>query len=502
MEQEPAGRRAWLETLMRRRPVIAAAVLAAVGLLILVVILRGRPQHYISLSGIIEATEVTLSSKVTAKVAAVYVSESDKVRKGETLVRLRDTEFREQVRQAEAALEAAQARLNEALAGTRPEEIRQARAQLEQAEAAVTGARRSLSIAEEAFQESRELRARLEAAESHHRASSAAYQRAQEALRLVKQGARVEQVEQARAAVRQAEARDNQAREDLRRARELFGRGAIPANQLDAAEAAAESARAQLDQAIARLSELEAGARPEEIREAEAAAQQAEAVMSGAGRALEIAREQYQERLQERQQLTTARTQYETALAQRRAAEARLQELLAGARPEQIEQLRAQVRQAEAALAQARTQLENTIVQSPIDGTVLTQAVEPGELATVGSTLIVLADLRQIELEVYVEEPVYGRIRLAQPATVTVDSYPNQVFRGRVTEIAEEAEFTPKEIQTKEQRAKLVFAVKITVPNPAGKLKPGMPADAVLGLQPVAGRASNAGIGLGHPTSI
>ena len=123
-------------------------------------------------------------------------------------------------------------------------------------------------------------------------------------------------------------------------------------------------------------------------------------------------------------------------------------------------------------------------MQSPIDGTVLTQAVEPGELATVGSTLIVLADLREIELEVYVEEPIYGRIRLGQPASVTVDSYPNQVFRGRVTEIAEEAEFTPKEIQTKEQRAKLVFAVKITVPNPAGKLKPGMPADAVLRFSP------------------
>ena len=469
---------------MRRRPVIAAAILLVVGLLILISILRGRPQKYISLSGIIEATEITLSSKVTARVTSVHVSEGDEVTKGQVLVRLRDVEFREQVRQAEAALEAAQARLKDALAGARSEEIRQARAQVEQAEAAVAGARRSLSIAEEAFLESRELRARLAAAESNYRASVAANQRVQEALKLVRQGARTEQVEQARAAVRQAEARDTQAREDMRRARELFRRGAIPANQLDAAEAAAESARAQLDQAKARLSELEAGARPEEVREAEATAEQAEAVMSGAKRALEIAREQYQERLQERQQLTTARTQYETALAQRRAAEARLEELLAGARPEQIEQLRAQVRQADAVLEQARTQLENITAESPINGTVLTRAVEPGELATIGSTLVVLADLRSVELQVYVEEPVYGRIRLGQPATVTVDSYPNQVFRGRVTEIAEEAEFTPKEIQTKEQRAKLVFGVKITVPNPEGKLKPGMPADAVLRLRP------------------
>ena len=487
MEQEPTGRRAMLESLMRRRAVIAAAILLVAGLLILLSILRGRPQAYISLSGITEATEITLSSKVIARVTEVHVSEGDEVTKGLVLVRLRDVEFREQVRQVEAALEAAQAQLNEALAGARSEEIRQARAQVEQAEAAVAGARQSLSIAEEAFQESRELRARFEAAESNYRASVAANQRVQEALKLVRQGARTEQVEQARAAVRQAEARDQQAREDLRRARELFRRGAIPANQLDAAEAAAESARAQLDQARARLSELEAGARPEEIREAEAAAEQAEAVMSGAKRALEIAGEQYQERLLERQQLTAARTQYETALAQLRAAEARLEELLAGTRPEQIERLRAQVRQAKATLALARTQLENTTVESPINGTVLTRAVEPGELATIGSTLVALADLSEIELQVYVEEPVYGRIRLGQPAAVTVDSYPNQVFRGRVTEIAKEAEFTPKEIQTKEQRAKLVFGVKITVPNPEGKLKPGMPADAVLRLQPVTG---------------
>ena len=494
MEQEPAGpaeggagARAEIGAFVRRRPlIIGAAVVLIIAAVILISLLRGRPSRYISVSGIVEATEVVLSSKVNARVARVLVSEGDKVEKGRLLVQLRDVEFRDQVRQAEAVLSAAQAALNEALAGARPEEIRQARAQVAPVEAALAGARRSLSIAEENFAESRDLRARLESAEASYKAAAAAQERAQEALALVKQGARTEQVDQARAAVRQAEALYQRASEDQRRARELFRKGAIPASQLDAADAAAESSRAQLDQARARLSELEAGARPEEVREAEAALAQAKAVTTGAKRALEIAREQYRERLAEKQQLTTARTQYETAQAQLRAAEARLDELLAGARIEQIEQLRAQVRQARAALDQARTQLENTTVESPINGTVITRAVEPGELATVGSALIVLADLSEVELQVYVEQPVYGRIRLGQPADVTVDSYPDQVFRGRVTHIADEAEFTPKEIQTREQRAKLVFGVDISLPNPEGKLKPGMPADAVLSLQPVA----------------
>lgn len=423
---------------------IAFLIIAVV---VLIIIFRGRPVEEVSVSGIIEATEVVISSKVTAKIANVYISEGDQVKKEELLVRLRDDEFQDQVRQVEAALAAAQARLNEALAGTRPEEIRQARAQVAQTESAVAGAGKTLSIAEENFAESRELLARLEAAQTNYNASTAAYQQAQ-------------------AAVKQAEAQNTKAGEDLRRAQELYQQGAIPANQLDAARAAADSARAQLGQA-------------------QAAVEQAKAVMNGAKRALDIAKEQYRERLQERQQLTTARTQYETAQAQLRAADARLQELIAGARPEVIAQLRAQVRQARAVLAQAQTQLDNTTVASPIDGTVITRAVEPGELATIGSTLMTLADLNKVELKVYIEEPVYGRIRLGQSAAVTVDSYPNQVFKGRVTEIADEAEFTPKEIQTKEQRAKLVFAVKITLPNPDGKLKPGMPADAVLKLQPL-----------------
>ena len=473
---------------LRRRPwVILIAVLVIILVVILVNLYRRRPPSSIQVSGIIEATEVTLSSQVNARVTRVNVDQGDEVQRGQLLVRLRDAELADQFRQAEAALAAAQARYKEALAGPRTQDIDQARAQVEQARAAVAGGRRTLNIAEHNYAEVSELRARLDAAQANYDSSVAAHRRAQEALALVRKGARNEQIQQAEAAVRQSEAQYNQAQIDFGRAQRLYDRGAIPASQLDAARTAVDTARARLDQNRAQLAELQAGARPEEIRQAEEAVAQAQSVMEGARRAFASAKKQYQDRLQERQQVTTARTQYETAQAQLTAAQARLNELLAGTRPEQIQQARAQVQQAQAAVAQAQTQLDHTRVFAPNDDTVITRAVEPGDLATLGSTLLVLADLSRVKLKVYVEEPHYGRIELGQSADVTVDSYPNQVFRGRVSEIADEAEFTPKEIQTREQRAKLVFAVTITLPNPEGKLKPGMPADAVLNLQPVAG---------------
>lgn len=476
-----------IRRIIRERPRLVAGVLvAALVIIILSAILRGAPKGTITASGIMEATEVTLASKVLATVNRVNVQEGALVTKGEALVQLEDDQYAEQVKQAEGALGAAEARYREALNGARPEQIAQARAQVSQSEAALSGARKQLSIAEKNYAGSLDLAARLEAAQTQSKASRAAYRRAMDALQVVRQGARKDQIEQARAAVQQAQALANQATLDLQRAQKLYDRGAIPASQLDSARTASRSAEAQLDQAKARLADLEAGPTSAEIQQAEAAAAQAKAEMDGAARGLKIAREQYDQRLVPAQQLTSSRTQYETSAAQLQGSEARLLELLHGTRIEEIDAARALVEQARAAVRQARTFLDSTTVLSPTDGAVITRAVEPGDLATIGSTLMVLADLAHLKLKVYVNEPVYGRIELGQSAQVTVDSYPGQVFTGRVTEIAQEAEFTPKEIQTPEQRAKLVFAIKITIPNPDGKLKPGMPADAELKLLPLA----------------
>jgi len=486
MEQQANTEHAGIIGAIKRKPkLIAAALLLALVAVILAVFIRSTPKDRINASGMIEATEVTLSSKVLAKVAQVTAEEGDSVRAGELLVRLDPDQYADQVRQAQGALGAAQARYREALNGARPEQVEQARAQVAQAEASVAGARRQLSLAEENFTGSLDLSGRLEIAQTQYNASRAAYQRALDALEVVKQGARKDQIEQARAAVTQVQALANEANLDLQRAQKLFDKGAIPASQLDSARTASKSSQAQLDQAKARLADLEAGATPAEISQAQAAVAQAKAEMDGAAKGLRIAREQHAQKLTPSQQLASSRTQYVTGLAQLQGAKARLLELLNGTRPEQVDAAFSQVEQARAAVGQARTFLDSTSVESPISGAVITRAVEPGDLATIGSTLMVLADLTRIQLKVYVEEPVYGRIKLGQSADVTVDSYPTQVFKGRVTEIAQQAEFTPKEIQTPEQRAKLVFAVKITIPNVEGKLKPGMPADALLRLQPL-----------------
>lgn len=489
MAGEITGMRERIAGFIRRRRLLILLLLAVliVAVIVLYIILARRPVNYVTLNGMVEATEVTLSSKLSARVSAVYVQEGDEVRSGQTVVLLRQDEYGDAVRQARSALQAARAQLAEALAGTRPEEIAQARAAVAQAQSAVAGAGQSLSIAEENYRNSTALKAALDAAQAAYNAAQAQLRQSQEAYRIAVQGPRKEEIDQAQAAVNAAQAQAVRANQDYSRAQTLFARGAIPASQLDAARASAESAQAQLQQARSRLSQLMAGSRPEEIQQARAAVTQSQAQLEGARKALVNARSQYSQKIQERQALTQARTGYRAAAAQLKQNQARLQELVAGPRPQEVERLKAGVSQAQAAYAQAVTQLDNTVVKSPVAGTVITRAVEPGELATPGTPLITLADLREVWLRVYVDEASYGRIHLGQAADVTVDSYPGRIFRGRVTEIASQAEFTPKEIQTPEQRTKLVFGVKITIPNPGGRLKPGMPADAALRLSPADG---------------
>ncbi len=480
MEQQTEHSR--IKTALHKPKIIIALVVLVVVAVIVSNILRNVPPTSVTASGIIEATEVTLASKVVARVLEVTADEGDTVTRGQVLVRLQDTDFGAQVAQARSAYAAANARLSEALNGATPEQLQQVQAQVKAAESAVQGATKQTALARQNLSGVRDLSATLETAQTNYDSASEAYKRAQEALKIVRQGARQDQIRQAKAAVDQAQGVSDQAASDLKRAQTLYESGAIAASQMDGARTAANSAKSMLDQAKARLADLEAGATPAEIKQAEAAVAQAKAVMQGAERTLTIARQAHSERLPQRQQVDAAQTQHDVAQAQLDAARAKLSEMLRGTRQEEVNAAQALANQAQAALLQAETLFANTVVRAPRDAAVLTRVVEPGDLATTGSTLMVIADLKKVDLTVYVEEPVYGRLKLGQSANVTVDSYPKTIFEGRVTKIAQEAEFTPKEIQTPDQRAKLVFAVRITIPNPQEKLKPGMPADAVLKL--------------------
>ncbi|HVO41632.1 MAG TPA: efflux RND transporter periplasmic adaptor subunit [Aggregatilineales bacterium] len=119
----------------------------------------------------------------------------------------------------------------------------------------------------------------------------------------------------------------------------------------------------------------------------------------------------------------------------------------------------------------------NESITSPIDGVVLQRLIQPGELASPGSTLLVVANLNALTLKVYVSEDRYGQIAVGQTYPVTVDSFPDETFTGRVSYIADQAEFTPRNVQTTDSRKSTVFAIKLDLDPAGGKLKPGMPAD-------------------------
>ncbi|MEW6442929.1 MAG: efflux RND transporter periplasmic adaptor subunit [bacterium] len=140
--------------------------------------------------------------------------------------------------------------------------------------------------------------------------------------------------------------------------------------------------------------------------------------------------------------------------------------------------IRSQAEQAEAALRLAQEQLGHTTVTAPLAGTILRIPVELGETVFPGSALLTLADLSNMEVKIYVPGPTLGRIRLGQKVELKTDSYADRIFPGAVATIADEAEFTPKNVQTREERVRLVYAVKVRVPNPDGTLKTGMPVDA------------------------
>jgi len=142
-----------------------------------------------------------------------------------------------------------------------------------------------------------------------------------------------------------------------------------------------------------------------------------------------------------------------------------------------LEQADKAVQQAEANLSLLDTQMEKLKVFAPMDGTILTRNVEPGEFVQPGATAFAMADLNDMTITVYVPEDRYGEIKLGQQASVTVDSYPGQTFSAEVIHIADQAEFTPRNVQTVEGRSATVYAIKLKVTDPEGKLKIGMPAD-------------------------
>ncbi len=390
----------------------------------------------ITASGFIEAEEVAIAAEVGGRIAEVTVAEGDMVEAGQVLIRLDDRIARAQVALAQAGVEVARAQLARARAGARPEEIRRARALLAQAEAARDGAYQAWQDARALLANPQDLNARIA----------------------------------------QAEAQVNATRATLDQAVALKDMAEMAYNQYQAAmrewESIPEPYRPPLSPEVHGVIYA--------YWKAWAGVNSAGAAYDGAREALDLLYRIRQNPQSLRAQVDAAEAQYRAAEAAVAQAQAYLDGLEAGATPEEIAALEAQVRQAEAQLESARTVLAKLTLTAPIGGQVVEVVGHAGELAAPGVTLITLADLEQVTLTIYVPENRLGQVQVGQSVEVRVDSFPGRVFIGRVASIATEAEFTPRNIQTADERANMVFAVKVVIPNPDRALKPGMPADAVL----------------------
>jgi HlyD family secretion protein len=246
---------------------------------------------------------------------------------------------------------------------------------------------------------------------------------------------------------------------------------------------ALQQASATANAAKASLAALSAGTRRQEIRAAEANVEKAKAQLNYWKSEVKRVSFLVPKKLTTEEQLEQTQLQYEIALAGVDQAEQNLNLLKEGPRKEDIERAEQEYAARIEARELSKQQLSYTTLQSPVDGMVTLRLSESGEVVSPGQPVIRVAELANTWVRGYISETNLGRVRLGQPATITVDSYPDKKFSGTLTFISPVAEFTPKTVETRELRVDLVYRIKVQVDNPEGLLKIGMPAD--IYLQPV-----------------
>jgi multidrug resistance efflux pump len=470
-------------------------------------------------TGVIEARNVALSNEFGGKIVEVLVEEGEHVEANQPLVRLDDGFLQKQrdqaqseldalqatlkmletgatqdqidaaqaqFSQAEAGLRLAQATLDNASADTRPEDITTYRLNLDQTRAqyykmTVVLTTDQLDKLESALTQSRDNLARATRRRDTIKKDSsvldyvitfseAAVSDAQSALDFAQQAYDVAQdrtlpyyhhIELTRAAWQLAQLNEAQAqaRLDGLRSDSMVAKEAV-----NDAEATLDDVKELVDTTEAAYNELTSGASAKRLDAAWEQVQDAQdelaSVISVAGGSAEI-----------------MLAQVDAATGQHHLAAANLSALQNGAREEEIEAARARVQAAQAQLDALNLQLSKFIVTAPWEGVILTRGAEVGQTALPGATLIEVGRLDQLELTVYLPEEKFGLLVPGQIVEVRVDTYPDRVFEGTVLRMANKAEFTPTNVQTKEDRTRLVYALVINLDNPELALKPGMIAD-------------------------
>jgi HlyD family secretion protein len=406
-------------------------------------------------SGFIEADEASVTTELGGRVVALHADEGDEVAREQVLVALDDSLLLAQIEIAEADLAVAEASLAQVKAGVRPETLDYARAMVDQAEAAQQAALVGWEDAQTMLDNPQELdlaiiaaRGQLAVLDSQQRQAGAMANSAQAGRDLADESMRmVEDFEPYNTTVG------------------TYGyRVRLPADL---------KLKAKQQQAIATYQSWEAWT----------GLDQAKVARAGAENYLAELEHQKANPVALQAQVSAAESQHQIAASAVALAQAQVDALQIGATPEQVAAVEAQVEVARAALDSLQVQAEKLVLKAPITGLVLERPVHVGELAVPGAPLLTLADLDNVTLTVYVPADQLGKVQLGRPVSVTVDAYPEREFPGTVVFVASEAEFTPKNVQTREERVNMVFAVKVKLPNEDHALKPGMPADAVIQTQ-------------------
>jgi HlyD family secretion protein len=314
-----------------------------------------------------------------------------------------------------------------------------ARLDMQQQEKQLAREQAALAVAETSLAQHRTgieyLKASLEA---DILARKAQLRRAEANLDQLLAGSRTQEIQKARAAFEQAQSEFSLAKEDWERAQVLYKNDDISTSQFDQYRSRFNASRAGVDQADQQYLLVQEGPRKEDIEAARAGVEQARATL---------------------QQTEASRL------------EVKRKEQEVKTRQAQIDQARAQVAFMDAVIADGT-------VKAPFDGVVLEKSAETGEVVAAGTTIATLGEIQKPWLRGYIRQQDHGRVKLGMKVRITTDSYPDKIYEGRLSYIASEAEFTPKQIQTPEERVKLVYRIKIEVDNPRQELKLNMPASA------------------------
>jgi HlyD family secretion protein len=419
-------------------------------------VLMKQNQPALQASGVVETVEISVSPELGGRVAEVMVQEGDAVQSGQALFRFENNLLEAQLAQVETTL--AQAEANYDLTASQPLD--------EQRQAAVAAAQLELITARQSLQtllEDADL-ARAKALQNLANARETVRD-AERRVNNLESAAKQTDIDQAKANVVLLKKQLEDARDDY----EPYANK--PEDNLARATYLGKLAQVQAayDEAVRHLNNLQGSANEIDLAQAKAGLEMARAGLADAQR--------------EYQKLQDGPNPDELALAEARVknAEANLVLSEADTRQQHLDLAQAQVTSARAAIGVIQAQLDKLVVLAPADGTVLTRIVEPGEVIQPGTTAMTIGQLNQLTVKVYIPEDRYGRIDLGDHAQVSTDSFPGEAFDGTVKRIAQQAEYTPRNVQTEEDRRTTVFAVELSISDPSGKLKPGMPVDVQFG---------------------